>query len=45
VLAGRYLLGDAPFASRPHPSRTAPGGDFDHLARIAEWSSAEEDAS
>ena len=45
ALAERYLLGEAPFASRPHPSRTAPGGDHDHLARIAEWSIAEEEAS
>ena len=45
ALAERYLLGDAPFESRPHPNRSAPGGDFDHLARIAEWSIAEEDPS
>jgi ATP-dependent helicase/nuclease subunit B len=40
-LAARWLLGDAPFASRPHPSRTAAGGDYDHLARIEEWSAGE----
>ena len=40
-LAARWLLGDAPFASRPHPSRSAPGGDYDHLARIEEWSAGE----
>jgi len=45
ALAERYLLGDAPFESRPHPGRGAPGGDYDHLARIAEWSIAEEEAS
>ncbi|MBR0681218.1 double-strand break repair protein AddB [Roseomonas eburnea] len=37
-LAARWLLGEAPFASRPHPSRSAPGGEYDHLARIEEWS-------
>ena len=37
-LAARWLLGEAPFASRPHPARSAAGGDYDHLARIEEWS-------
>jgi ATP-dependent helicase/nuclease subunit B len=40
-LATRWLLGDAPFVSRPHPSRSAAGGDYDHLARIEEWSAGE----
>ncbi|WP_198371472.1 PD-(D/E)XK nuclease family protein, partial [Roseomonas rosulenta] len=43
-LAARWLLGDAPFASRPHPSRSAAGGDYDHLARIEEWSAGEGEA-
>ena len=38
ALAEKWLLGDAPFASRPHPGRAAMGGDYDHLARIDEWS-------
>ncbi|MCW8087085.1 double-strand break repair protein AddB [Sabulicella glaciei] len=37
-LADRFLLGSAPFLSRPHPARPARG-DYAHLARIAEWSS------
>lgn len=40
-LAERFLLGDAPFTARPHPARRTYG-DTDHLARIAEWSAAEE---
>ncbi len=35
-LADRFLLGAAPFPSRPHPGRDARG-DYAHLARIAEW--------
>ncbi|MBB5687938.1 ATP-dependent helicase/nuclease subunit B [Roseomonas alkaliterrae] len=38
MLAETWLLGEAPFASRPHPARRAMGGDYDHLARIEEWS-------
>lgn len=38
ALAETWLLGAAPFASRPHPARRAVGGDYDHLARIEEWS-------
>jgi ATP-dependent helicase/nuclease subunit B len=44
TLAERWLLGAAPFASRPHPARRAAGGDYDHLARIEEWSAAEGEA-
>jgi ATP-dependent helicase/nuclease subunit B len=44
ALAERMLLGDAPFESRPHPARGTPGDDYDHLARVDEWSSGEEDA-
>ncbi|MBW6398266.1 double-strand break repair protein AddB [Roseomonas sp. HJA6] len=38
ALAEKWLLGEAPFPSRPHPGRSAMGGDYDHLARIDEWS-------
>jgi hypothetical protein len=38
------LLGDAPFESRPHPARGTPGDEYDHLARVAEWASGEDDA-
>jgi ATP-dependent helicase/nuclease subunit B len=44
ALAERMLLGDAPFESRPHPARGTPGDNYDHLARIAEWASGEDDA-
>ena len=44
ALAERWLLGDAPFLSRPHPARGAAGGEFDHLARIAEWSAGSDSA-
>jgi ATP-dependent helicase/nuclease subunit B len=40
-LADRFLLGTAPFLARPHPDR-GTFGDTDHLARVAEWSAAEE---
>jgi len=45
ALAERMLLGDAPFESRPHPARDTPGKQYDHLARIAEWASGDEDPS
>jgi ATP-dependent helicase/nuclease subunit B len=44
TLAEKWLLGTAPFASRPHPGRHAAGGDYDHLARIEEWSSGTPEA-
>jgi len=44
ALAQRMLLGDAPFESRPHPARGTPGNDYDHLARVDEWASGDEDA-
>jgi ATP-dependent helicase/nuclease subunit B len=43
-LADKWLLGQAPFASRPHPARSAAGGDYDHLARIEEWSAGTPEA-
>lgn len=45
ALAERMLLGDAPFESRPHPARGTPGDDYDHLARVDEWASGDEDAA
>lgn len=44
MLAEKWLLGAAPFASRPHPARQAMGGDYDHLARIDEWSAGAPEA-
>jgi ATP-dependent helicase/nuclease subunit B len=43
ALVESFLLGSRPFASRPHPGRDTPGGDYDHLARVAEWAAAERD--
>ena len=44
ALADRFLLGEAPFLSRPHPDKARRGfGEFDHLARVLEWAAAEED--
>jgi hypothetical protein len=37
-VAARWLLGSAAFTSRPHPGRATAGRDYDHLARIDEWS-------
>jgi ATP-dependent helicase/nuclease subunit B len=45
ALAERMLLGDAPFESRPHPARGTQGDEYDHLARVAEWASGEDDAA
>ncbi|MCS6932669.1 MAG: PD-(D/E)XK nuclease family protein, partial [Acetobacteraceae bacterium] len=43
ALADRFLLGEAPFLSRPHPDKARRGfGEFDHLARVLEWAAAEE---
>lgn len=43
ALADRFLLGEAPFPSRPHPDKARRGfGEFDHLARVLEWAAAEE---
>jgi ATP-dependent helicase/nuclease subunit B len=44
ALAERMLLGHAPFESRPHPARDTPSRDYDHLARLDEWSSGDGDA-
>jgi ATP-dependent helicase/nuclease subunit B len=43
ALAERFLLrGDTAFASHPHPGRPSRSGDYDHLARVAEWAGAED---
>jgi ATP-dependent helicase/nuclease subunit B len=43
ALADRFLLGEAPFLSRPHPDKARRGfGEYDHLARVLEWAAAEE---
>ncbi len=41
ALVDDFLLGSRAFASRPHPARKPAGGDYDHLARLDEWSAAE----
>jgi ATP-dependent helicase/nuclease subunit B len=43
ALADRFLLGEAAFTAHPHPRRRATG-DFQHLARTAEWSAEAEGA-
>jgi len=43
ALAERFLLReDTAFASHPHPGRLSRSGDYDHLARVAEWAGAED---
>ncbi|MXP65724.1 double-strand break repair protein AddB [Roseomonas sp. M0104] len=37
-----FLLGQRRFVSRPHPRRRPQRTEHDHLARLAEWGSAEE---
>lgn len=37
-----FLLGERRFLARPHPRRRPPRSDYDHLARVAEWGTAEE---
>jgi ATP-dependent helicase/nuclease subunit B len=44
ALADRFLLGEAAFMAHPHPRRRA-AGDFQHLARTAEWSAEAEDGA
>jgi ATP-dependent helicase/nuclease subunit B len=39
-LLSRYASGEAGFVSRPFPQYTAYATDYDHLARVSEWSSA-----
>ncbi len=42
-LVDRFLLSEAAFLARPHPGRSAKGGDYDHLSRVAEWADAEDE--
>jgi ATP-dependent helicase/nuclease subunit B len=45
ALAERFLLHeDTRFTSHPHPGRLSRSGDYDHLARVAEWAGAEDAA-
>ena len=44
ALADRFLFGQAPFTARPHAGRAPAGGDYDHLARVAEWANADDEA-
>ncbi|MBE9605489.1 double-strand break repair protein AddB [Acetobacteraceae bacterium H6797] len=44
-LADTYLLGMAAFPARPHPARAPRGIDFDHLSRLAEWTTEPEEGA
>lgn len=45
ALIAEYCRGERPFLSRVHPKHTQSIGDYDHLARVREWSaSGESDA-
>ena len=37
---GDYREGRIGFHSKPHPKFTSDYGDYDHLARVAEWMAA-----
>jgi ATP-dependent helicase/nuclease subunit B len=37
-MLARYLCGEAGFVSRPFPKYAKRSGDYDHLARVKEWS-------
>ncbi|KAB1075766.1 double-strand break repair protein AddB [Methylobacterium planeticum] len=37
-LVARFLTGDAAYVSRPYPKYARAYGDYDHLARVLEWS-------
>lgn len=39
-LVARFLAGDAAYVSRPYPKFAKSYGDYDHLARVLEWSLA-----
>ncbi|MCQ4160668.1 double-strand break repair protein AddB [Roseomonas sp. GC11] len=42
ALLRAFLLGNRRFVARPHPRRRPQRTDHDHLARIAEWGTAED---
>ena len=46
-LVARYVSGDIGYVSRPYPKFARKSGEYDHLARVKEWSlvSAGEDGS
>jgi ATP-dependent helicase/nuclease subunit B len=39
-LVGRYVSGEAAYLSRPYPKYAKRFSDYDHLARVKEWSLA-----
>ncbi|KQT60111.1 double-strand break repair protein AddB [Methylobacterium sp. Leaf456] len=41
-LLARYMTGEAPYVSRPYPKYVRAYSDYDHLARVLEWSLAGE---
>jgi ATP-dependent helicase/nuclease subunit B len=42
-LVGTYSNPNTPYRSRPRPMFKSRFGDYDHLARVREWSSSDED--
>ena len=43
VLLNQLRDPDTAYASRPYPQFLARFGDYDHLARVKEWASFDED--
>ena len=41
-LVARFMAGEAAYVSRPYPKDARSYGDYDHLARVLEWSLAGE---
>jgi ATP-dependent helicase/nuclease subunit B len=41
-LIAAYCRGERPYLSRVHVKKTGYAGDYDHLARVREWSAAGE---
>jgi len=44
ALAGRFLRERTAFLARPHPRRSMPGDEYQHLSREAEWGEGEDEA-
>ena len=44
-LVARFLTGEAAYVSRPYPKYARAYGDYDHLARVLEWSLGGEEES
>jgi len=38
LLLEQFARGSTPYLSRPHPKFAGRGADYDHLARVKEWS-------